>query len=85
MKFVEKCRFLKLDVQKSKEGKDYFTLTILDSDNESHKFFISEELRKKAVDSNLSDLQNMDCAFEVSKYNNGWSVRLLDFKKVENK
>ena len=85
MKFVSKCVFLKLDKGTSKSGKDYYILNLLDEDNNSHKLFaFGEDLQKKLAETELTSLKDrLDVAFEVFETNDGWSVRVLDFKKVD--
>ena len=84
MKFVEKCRFLKIDLAKSKEGKEYGIVAVLDSENNSYKFFIFEDLKNKFIYAKLQDFEQINCVFEASTTKDGWSVRLLDFAKAEN-
>lgn len=84
MKFVEKCRFLKIDLAKSKEGKEYGIVALLDSENNSYKFFVFENIKDKFIQARLQDFQQIECVFEASTIKDGWSVRLLDFAKAEN-
>ena len=84
MKFVEKCRFLKIDLAKSKEGKEYGIVALLDGENNSYKFFVFEDLKNLFIQAHLQDFQQIDCVFEASTTKDGWSVRLLDFAKAEN-
>ena len=83
MKFVTRCRFLKIDLAKSKEGKEYGIVALLDEDNNSYKFFVFEDLKNKFLTEKVNELQFIDCAFDSSMYNDKWQVRIIDFKKVE--
>ena len=85
MKFVSKCVFLKLDKGTSKSGKDYCIINLLDDDNNSHKLFaFGEDLQKKLSETELVPLKDiLDVAFEATELNGDWSVRILDFKKVD--
>lgn len=85
MKFVSKCVFLKLEEGKSKAGNYYMSVSLLDEDNNSNKFFIfGEDLQNKFKNSNLEGLKSiLDVAFEAFSTQNGYGLRILDFRKVE--
>lgn len=84
MRFISRCRFLKAELNKSKENKEYCVVSLLDDENNSHKFFIFEDLKNKVLSEKLNEFEFLDCAFEASIYNNNWNVKLIDFKKVDN-
>lgn len=84
MKFVTSCLFLKMELKKSKDNKEYGIVSLLDDDQNSYKFFVFDELKNKFVSSNFQFAQKLDCAFQLSQYNNNWQVNLLDFKRVDN-
>ena len=85
MKFVTRCVFLKLTEGKSKSGKYYMNIDLLDDDNNSHKFFIfNEDLQTRLKNEKLEGLKTrLDIAFEVYETQDSWGVRVLDFKKVD--
>ena len=85
MKFVSRCVFLKLNEGQSKSGKYYMNIDLLDEDNNSDKFFIfNEDLQKKFKEVKLEGLKTrLDIAFESYKTQEGYSLRILDFKKVD--
>lgn len=85
MKFVSQCKFLKVELLKSKDKtKEYMLIALLDDEMNSHKFFVfNEDLKKKIVELGLKELDLIDCAFEVQEnQDNGWRVNLLDLKRV---
>ncbi len=88
MRFISRCRFLKLELNKSKENKEYCVVSLLDDDNNSYKFFLFEDLKNKILSEKLNEFDFLDCAFEAYTYNdNGklrWIVKFIDFKKVDN-
>ena len=84
MRFVSKCRFLKIDLAKTKDGKEYGVVALLDYENNSCKFFVFDDLKDKFFNEDLKELQFIECAFETLMYSDKWQVRLMDFKKVES-
>ena len=85
MKFVEKCRFLKLELGKTKkDNREYGLLTVLDYDNNSHRFFLFDDLKNRFLSSGFKGFEQFDLAFEVYENNNLWNVRILDFKRENN-
>jgi hypothetical protein len=84
MKFVEKCRFLKLELGKSKNNKEYGILTLLDFDNNSHRLFVFDDLKNRFVGAGFKEFEQFEVGFEVYKDDKTYNLRILDFKRLEN-
>lgn len=80
MKFVEDCRFLKLEIAKTKkDNKEYGLLSVLDSDNNSHKFYIFDDLKNRFLQAGLKQFESFKIVFETYESDKAWAVRILDF------
>lgn len=85
MKFVEKCRFLKLEIAKTKkDNKEYGIISLLDEDNNSHRFFVFDELKNKFLGAGFKEFEQFEVLFEVYENNQAWNIRLLDFNRNNN-
>ena len=86
MKFVEDCRFLKLEIAKTKkDNKEYGLLSVLDSDNNSHKFYIFDDLKDRFLQAGLKEFEPFKIVFETYESDKAWAVRILDFGRRDNK
>lgn len=81
MKFLANCRFLKLEIAKSKKNnKEYGVLFILDDDSVSHKFYVFDELKNKFLNAGLDEFQTIVVAFAVSEKDDSWKVDIENFE-----
>lgn len=84
MKIEQSFKFLKAELMKRKKTEEnqketeFLVLNLLDEDNNPCRFFIfNADLINKIVKSNFLGLQDVICTLEL-KFNNNWSVNLLD-------